>query len=278
MTEATICCARAPCGERLPPQTFRVTTAGRNACSARQLAAICSAETPARASQDYRISSSCPAARRAFASVGRLRQNGRPRRLPTRANQSPFPPALGERGPTRHVTSRPAPCHPSSGCCHPSCLPRYHPSSRAGVRQSSVCPGTCQGLHRRAEQPMSARLSAACVQHRPAALTPSSLKPHRRYPLHEELPDPRTALQQRNHLRFPYRRQRIRPATPPLLRRRSPLSCYPVARCPTEPSPRRRYLRGGPLPFAQEQPPLTIGDVATRHPALLCPRTDTAFA
>ena len=37
IAEASVCWAAAPCQERLPPQTLRVTTAGRMACSARQL-------------------------------------------------------------------------------------------------------------------------------------------------------------------------------------------------------------------------------------------------
>ena len=37
MTEASVCCVAAPRQERLPPHTLRVTTAGRMACSARQL-------------------------------------------------------------------------------------------------------------------------------------------------------------------------------------------------------------------------------------------------
>ena len=39
MTEASVCCVAAPRHERLPPHTLRVTTAGRMACSARQLVA-----------------------------------------------------------------------------------------------------------------------------------------------------------------------------------------------------------------------------------------------
>ena len=39
MTEASVCWVAAPRQERLPPHTLRVTTAGRMACSARQLVA-----------------------------------------------------------------------------------------------------------------------------------------------------------------------------------------------------------------------------------------------